>query len=139
VTRPPGSGGDPQRRASYVAPTGARGVLPRRQPRKRLRQMQDNPPGRAFDPDRELEQALAQRRDLGTGTRGPAGARRRSSWNRMYVASVSRTRNCLARNLEQLVRFISSQPLMQFLEPVLHVTPRGSRNRTRPGDGRRDS
>src|SRR5439155_22835348 len=36
-------------------------------------------------------------------------ARRRSSWNRMYAASVSRTRSWLARNRQQLVRS-SSKP-----------------------------
>jgi len=49
-------------------------------------------------------------------------ARRRSSWNSTYAASVSRTRNWLAKNFSQLVRSISS-PLMQFLEPVLDVPP----------------
>src|SRR5712691_7905601 len=54
---------------------GAGEPLPRRQPGERRRQVQDDPTGRALDPHGELEQPLAQRRDLGVGTgsaRGPA-------------------------------------------------------------------
>src|SRR5712664_1114104 len=46
-----------------------RDVLPRLAPRGGLRQMQDDAPDRALDPDRDLEQALAQDPDL----RGPEG------------------------------------------------------------------
>jgi hypothetical protein len=51
---------------------GAGELPPRRQPREVHRQVQHDPAHRAFDPHRELEQALAQRRDLGVGA-GRAG------------------------------------------------------------------
>ncbi len=44
-------------------------LLPRLAPRECLRQVQDNAPDGALDPDGDLQQSLAQRRDLG-GTDG---------------------------------------------------------------------
>ena len=47
---------------------------PRREPGKRCRQVQYDPPHRALDPHRKLEQPFAQCRDLGTGTGGACGS-----------------------------------------------------------------
>src|SRR5438132_714119 len=60
------------------APSGGaervRELLPRRTPREGLRQMQDDAPNRAFDPDGDLQQALAQDPDLRRAEgRGPRG------------------------------------------------------------------
>src|SRR5712691_9858164 len=85
----------------------ARELAPRPQPRETRRQMQDDPAHRALHPHGELDQSLPQRGDLASAPAVPR-ARRWSSWNRMYAASVSRTRNWLPRNREQLVRSISS-------------------------------
>src|SRR5712691_6869600 len=93
----PGSG----RRAD-----GAGELTPGPEPREARRQVQHDAAHRALHPDGELDQPLAQRGDL--GAQAVPAARRWSSWNRMYAARLSRTRNWLARNREQLVRSISS-------------------------------
>jgi len=46
---------------------GQRDALLGRAPREVRRQMQHDPPHRALDPDRELEQLLAERADLRSG------------------------------------------------------------------------
>src|SRR6266849_10529560 len=100
---------------------GAGKSLPRRQPGECRRQVQDDPTDRALDPHGELEQPLAQRRDL---RRGTAGARR--SAPQLLEEHVRRQREQDAKLVgEELLATgsVHLQPVMQFLEPVLHVPP----------------
>src|SRR6266852_9369260 len=93
--------------------------LPCRQPGERRRQVQDDPTGRALDPHGELEQPLAQRRDLRLGTggaRGPAA--------QLLEQHVRRQREQDAKLVGEKLRAtgpVHLQPVMQFLEPVLDV------------------
>jgi hypothetical protein len=52
----------------------ARELSPRPTPREIQGQVQHDTPGRALDPHGELDEPLAQRRDLGAGTERAGGA-----------------------------------------------------------------
>src|SRR5713101_4005767 len=94
---------------------------PRRQPGARQWQMQDDPTNRALDPHGELEQPVAQRRDLRIGQGGPGGPSAE-----FLEQQVRRQREEDTKLVGQETRATGSvhlQPVMQFLEPVLHVPP----------------
>src|SRR5262249_22975644 len=66
-SRPPGLIG---RRRSGRGADDTGDLAPRRQPGERRREVQHDAAHRAFDPDRDLDEAVAQCRDLGRGARG---------------------------------------------------------------------
>src|SRR2546425_1029389 len=92
---------------------------PRRQPREGHGQVQYDSSHRAFDPYGELEQALAQGRDLGLGAGGAGRAPAQ-----LLEQDVRREREQDPDLVGQKARAtgpIHLQPVMQFLEPVLDV------------------
>src|SRR6266851_10028405 len=124
VTARPVSGSSSERISPAASAGGAdrtREVLPRRAPGKGRRQVQYDAAHRALDPHRKLDQPLPQRGDLGVGAGGAARAalelleediRGQAQQDAELVGQKSRAAGP-----------VHLQPVMQLLEPVLHVAP----------------
>src|SRR6059036_798764 len=98
---------------------GAGNTPPRREPGEARRQVQDDATDRALHPHGELEQPLAQRRDLGIGAGGA-----RCPAPQFLEQDVRRQREQDSELVGQEALAtgpVHLQPVMQFLEPVLDV------------------
>ena len=98
-----------------------RDVLPRRQVRRRARQVQDDATHRAHHLDAELEQPVAQPGHLRTGARGAGGAQ--PQFLHQHVGRGRQQYTQLVRREILATRAVDLQGL-QFLDPVLDVAPR---------------
>ena len=91
------------------------------EPGERRRQVQDDPPHRALDPHRELQQPLAQRGDLRVGTGGARGPA--PQLLEQHVRRQGQQHAELVGQEPLATRAVQLQPVMQFLQPVLHIAP----------------
>src|SRR5438034_348481 len=100
---------------------GARKLTPGPEPREGRGQVQHNAAYRALDPDGELDQPFAQRGDLRVRTGGAAGAA--LELLEEDVSGQAQEDAKLVGPKPRAAGPVHLQPMMQLLEPVLHVAP----------------
>jgi hypothetical protein len=82
----------------------------------------DDPPHRALDPHRELQQPLAQRGDLRVGTGGARGPAPQVL--EQHVRRQGQQHAKLVGQEPLATRSVQLQPVMQLLQPILDSRPR---------------
>jgi len=98
-----------------------RELPPRGEPRADRGQVQHDAAHRVLDPDGELDQPLAQRGDLRVRTGGAAGAA--LEFLEEHVGGQAQEDAELVGQKPRAAGPVHVQPVMQLLEPILHIAP----------------